>query len=196
MVLTEKRVPFERVEIDLTKREQKTPEFQAINPLGLVPVYEDDEGIHPDSLYIMQYLDERYPQPRFFPQDTQARQKVLEWIELSSSTYRDVSHYLYWQLIEPPAGGTDWDEVKRLKKRGMALLERMDNILDSEEFICGPLTAADFGLFPWVHGYQRFDLPPQGMFPHVVAWRDRIAVRPSFKTNYQKRGRPFEFRIE
>lgn len=36
-VLIEKQVPFEFVEVDLSKGEQKTPEYLAKNPFGLVP---------------------------------------------------------------------------------------------------------------------------------------------------------------
>lgn len=198
MVLSEKGISFDRVEIDLRARQQKAPEYLAINPAGQVPVYVDDQGVHADSLTIMQYLDERYPEPPMFPIDPKQLQTVLEWIELSSGRVRDVSHELYWQLIEPPEDGTDWAVVDALKAEARALLARMDDALARDQYtqsayVCGGLTAADFSLLPWIHGYGRFGLPEEGAVPHVVAWLERMRGRPSFGANFQKEGRRVDF---
>jgi len=191
IVLTEKRIPFERVEIDLRAKQQKSASYLAINPAGQVPVYVDVQGVHANSLVIMRYLDQRYPNPPLFPQDPQRLQSILDWIELSSGQARDVSHELYWQLIEPPEGGTDWAIVDELKAQGVAFLAKMDAALANTPYVCGELSAADFSLLPWIHGYRRFDLPEAGSMPNVDAWLNRMTQRPSFAVNYQQKGRPF-----
>ena len=126
MVLSEKGVPFQRVEVDLRTREQKSAAYLAINPLGQVPAYQDDQGIHYDSLEIMRHLDERYPEPRLFPLDPTLLQEVLSWIEFAGGRMRDVSHELYWQLLEPPAEGTDEQVVTQLKEEGTELLAQVE----------------------------------------------------------------------
>lgn len=193
MVLEEKGVAFERVEIDLRAKEQKTPEYLAINPFGQVPVYEDDQGVHIDSLVIMQYLDERYPNPSLFPKDEAKNEEVLDWIERSSGPMRDVSHYLYWQLIEPPQEGTDWDEVKRLKAQGYDSLDAVEAGLEQHgNWLCGDVSAADFSVFAWVYGYKRFDLPKSwDMYPKVQGWYRRLETRPSVAVSFQNKGKPF-----
>lgn len=192
MVLTEKQIPFQRVEIDLRAKQQKTDAFLAINPAGQVPVYVDEHGIHADSLIIMQHVDQLVPDPPLFPADPQARQIILDWIELSSTRARDVSHELYWQLLEPPADGTDWDVVDKLKAEGRAILAKLDNALADGPYVCGDLSAADFGLLPWIYGYGRFDLLESESFSNVQAWLDRMTARPSFRANFQVEGRAFE----
>ena len=194
MVLHEKGVDCERIEIDLPAREQKTPAFLAINPLGQVPVFEDDQGVHIDSLAIMRYLDVRFPTPRLFPADPAQLQRVLNWVELSSGPMRDVSHYLYWQLSEPPATGPDAEKVAQLKAQGLDLLMQMEAALGSNDgWLCGELTAADISVFAWVYGYARFDLPPDWhRFPEVCSWLERLAARPSFALSFQKEGRSFK----
>lgn len=189
--LTEKGIPFDRVEIDLPARQQKTPEFLAINPAGQVPVYVDGEGVHADSLQIMRYLDERYPEPWLFPTEPVLLQPVLDWINLSSGRVRDVSHELYWQLIEPPVDGTDWAVVNALKGEGMAILSKLEVALIGNPFICGGFGAADISLLPWIHGYGRFDLPEAGTMPNVEGWLKRMTARASFGENYQVVGRAF-----
>ena len=196
MILTEKGIPFDRVEIDLRNRQQKTPEFLAINPAGQVPVYVDERGVHADSLRIIQYLDERYPEPQLFPRDPTQLRRVMAWIDLSSARVRDVSHELYWQLIEPPENGTDWTLVGELKAEGVAMLEKLDATLAAGPFVCGALSAADFSLLPWIHGYGRFDLPEPGVMPHVEAWLARMKARASFGENFQKEGKAFSVSVD
>lgn len=193
MVLTEKGIPFDRVEIDLRARQQKTPAFLAINPAGQVPVYVDDQGVHADSLVIMQYLDGRYPEPPLFPAESARLRQVMEWIELSSARIRDVSHDLYWQLLEPPESGIDWAVVDELKAEGLHYLARMETALADGPYICGNLSAADFSLLPWIHGYGRFGLPDAGTMSNVEAWLARMRARPSFEENFGKAGRPADF---
>ncbi|MDF1524068.1 MAG: glutathione S-transferase family protein [Trueperaceae bacterium] len=194
LVLHEKGVDFERVEIDLPAREQKTPAFLALNPLGQVPVYADEAGVHVDSLVIMRHLDRQHPEPSLFPADATALADALAWIELSSTAMRDVSHHLYWQLIEPPEAGPDPARVATLKAEGLTLLARVEAALDAGDgwLVGGSLGAADLSVFAWLYGYARFDLPTSfDGFEHVADWRARIAARPSFEASFGRRGRPF-----
>jgi glutathione S-transferase len=84
IVLEEKRVRFERVEIDLPARQQKTPEYLAIQPRGQVPAYLDDAGAHLDSLDVMLHLEARHPEPRTVPADPAQRDAMLAWSVRSS----------------------------------------------------------------------------------------------------------------
>ena len=189
--LHEKGVPFERVEINLPAKEQRTPEYLAINPLGLVPAYEDDNGIHCDSQTIMEYLEKEYPTPALFPKNNILHQLALNWIAYSNREARDVSHNLYWQLIEPPADGADSQRVAELKQDGMTILQRLETELSNKPFMLGDLSVVDIALLPWIHGYQRFDFPFAEQFPQVLDWLTRLTNRPSFQDNFHKQGRPF-----
>jgi glutathione S-transferase len=194
LVLVEKGIAVDRVEIDLPAREQKTPAYLAINPLGQVPVYVDDLGVHIDSLVILRHLDERHPEPRLFPAEAAALSAVLDWIERSSTTMRDVSHELYWLLIEPPAGGADPAAIERWRATGTAVLDDVEAALarGGGWLVGGALSAADLSCFAWLHGYARFDLPTAwDHHPHVRDWLDRLRARPSFAAAHGAMGRPF-----
>jgi glutathione S-transferase len=193
LFLHEKGVAFDRVEIDLPAKQQRTPAYLAINPLGQVPVFADDQGVHVDSLRIMRHLDARHGPHRLFPTDDEALQEVLAWIDLSSTAMRDVSHHLYWLMIEPPAQGADPEAVARLTRQGLDLLEQVDGALRrGGGWLAGSLSAADLSVFAWLHGFRRFDLPPAGSdFPHLEAWLERLTQRPSFAASYAQVGRPF-----
>lgn len=193
IVLEEKGVEFERVEINLGEKEQKTPAYLELNPRGQVPAYKDDQGMFIDSLDIMQHLDKRYPSPELFPNEVGKLKDVLEWIECSSTTIRNVSHHLYWQLLQPPKHGTDWDEVNRLKALGYEQLNLMEKALaQNGQWLCGDLSAADFSVFAWIYGYKRFDLPSSwNNYPKVLEWFQKLEKRPSITSSYQQQGKAF-----
>jgi len=70
IALAEKRIAYEPVEIDLSNRPAWLYEK---NPAGRVPVLEEDTLILPESVVIMEYLEERYPEPALLPADPAAR---------------------------------------------------------------------------------------------------------------------------
>ncbi len=70
IVLAEKGVEYETVEIDLADRPAWLYDK---NPLGKVPVIEEDVLVLPESVVIMEYLEERYPEPALLPADPAER---------------------------------------------------------------------------------------------------------------------------
>jgi maleylacetoacetate isomerase len=77
MTLNLKGLAPEPITVDLHCGDQLKPEFRAINPMGALPVLVDDDGTSLDqSLAIMEYLEERYPEPRLLPQDAAGRARV------------------------------------------------------------------------------------------------------------------------
>jgi glutathione S-transferase len=73
IALAEKDVEYETVMIDLSDRPDWLYEK---NPLGKVPVIEEDAFVLPESDVIMEYLEERYPEPALLPADPAARARV------------------------------------------------------------------------------------------------------------------------
>ena len=73
IVLAEKGVEYETVQIDLGNRPDWIYEK---NPLGKVPVLEEDTFVLPESEMIMEYLEERYPEPALLPADAAERALV------------------------------------------------------------------------------------------------------------------------
>ncbi len=72
-------IDIEQVSMNLPKGEQKSPEHLARNPFGKLPVLELDDGTHLiESLTIIEYLEERFPEPPLIGRDTQERARVRE----------------------------------------------------------------------------------------------------------------------
>ena len=71
-----KGLSYEYAAVHLRKGEQRTAAYRAINAQALVPVLEDDRGSFTQSLAIIEYLDERYPEPPLLPDMPEARARV------------------------------------------------------------------------------------------------------------------------
>jgi glutathione S-transferase len=191
MFLTERGVKFHRVEVEMASKEhQRAPYTTEVNPNATVPAMFDADVHLGDSLAIMSYIDAHASGNRLFPDDGEKLAEILSWIERADTDFWDVSHHLYWQIIEPPTGGADETEIARLLAKGHALLTQLDYVLANQPYITGDsLTAADIAVFPWVYGYKRFDLfDNETAYSHVRAWRDSLIARKSFTLNYKVPG--------
>lgn len=76
IALALKGLQVETTFIHLMKGEQYSPEYSKINPQNLVPVLEDEGALLTQSLAIMQYLEERHPDPPLLPADAPGRARV------------------------------------------------------------------------------------------------------------------------
>lgn len=76
IALNLKGLPYEYSPVDLVHGEQSREAFRGLNPAELVPVLEHDGAVLTQSLAIIEYLDERYPQPPLLPHDPLQRAYV------------------------------------------------------------------------------------------------------------------------
>ena len=115
IVLAEKGIAYETTEIDLRNR----PDWlYALNPSGKVPVL-DDGFVLPESAVIMEYLEERYPEPALLSADAteraQARLAVFRFDELLGDDYyafrRGEQNALADRLTLLPVGGSLFVDV-------------------------------------------------------------------------------------
>ncbi len=168
IMLAEKRLSYERVEIDLRDR----PAFMfEKNPSGTVPVLEQDDGfVLPESRAIMEYLEELVPEPPLLPADVRERARVrlaLDQFERFSAAY------YAWRYRGEPAGKLH-DE-----------LEKLDRRLEAEEYLVGSqFTLADVGYLPWILRAEQRGAPVRRL-PHIAGWLARVGARPSVAAEIQ-----------
>jgi glutathione S-transferase len=96
-MLRESDVDFEYVQVDPTKGEHHRPEFLALNSAGKLPVLVDDDLVLTESVAIVLYLAEKYPQKGFLPPDLRSRAEVYRWLlftatELEQPIWRIARH--------------------------------------------------------------------------------------------------------
>src|SRR3954470_19598948 len=89
IALTEKGVPFERIDIDLAN---KPDWFLAISPLGKTPVLQVCNKAIFESAVILEYLEETQPKP-LHPADPLTRAEHRGWIEFGSTVLNDIAGF-------------------------------------------------------------------------------------------------------
>ena len=173
IALTEKGVPFERIDIDL---DNKPDWFLKISPLGKTPVLVVGDTAIFESAVILEYLEETQPKA-LHPADPLARAEHRAWIEFSSAVLADI-----WGLEVATDEATFTAKAKQLENR-LALLERRlvgAPWFDGEKF---SLVDAVFG--PAFRYFDVFDaIGDFGVFankPKLVQWRRRLREHPSIR---------------
>ena len=171
IALTEKGVPFERIDIDLAS---KPDWFLKISPLGKTPVLLVDDTAIFESAVILEYLEETQPNP-LHPSDPLKRAERRGWIEFGSAVLYDI------------AGFYGAKDKATFDARTAALAEKFSQLearvaaapwFDGEKFslvdaVFGPV----FRYFDVFDGTGDFGILANK--PKVAAWREALAARPS-----------------
>jgi glutathione S-transferase len=161
ITLAEKGIAYDAVEIDLDDRPAWLYEK---NPLGKVPVYEEDEGlVLPESEVIMEYLEDRYPEPGLWPADPAERALGRLWLQ----RFDDRLGNAYYA-----ARRGDGQEQLAAK------LAELDRALEAQPWLSGrEYGLADIGYIPWIlRGLERFGLE---LGPSLADWFERCSARPA-----------------
>lgn len=173
IALTEKGVPFERIDIDLAN---KPDWFLKISPLGKTPVLQVGHRAIFESAVILEYLEETQPHP-LHPADPLQRAEHRGWIEFGSTILNDIAGF-YAAKDE----ATITAKIAQLEQRFARLEERVvaSPWFDGEQF---SLVDAVFG--PVFRYFDVFDeIADFGILagkPKLARWRKALAARPSVR---------------
>ena len=180
IALLEKGLEFQRINVDLSKREQKNPEYLKIHPFGQIPALDDEGFIIYDSTVINEYLEDEYPYPPLMPKDSEgrARARLME-------DFRDTHFNPYFvQLIQEmrkPEGERDAQRIDNARAAITQALERIESELNGNEYLAGAFSLADIAFMSNLELLDRFAIPVDAnKFPKTAAWIARLKARPSF----------------
>ena len=163
IVLAEKGVAYETVEIDLANRPAWLYEK---NPAGKVPVLDEDGWTLPESAVIAEYLEERYPEPPHWPAD--AAERAVG--RLLVFRFDDFSKP-YYALRRGEEGARERFERE---------LAALDGLLEGMPWLSGrAFGLADVAYLPWV--LRATDLLEVSLdpWPSLAGWVERACERPS-----------------
>ena len=101
IVLLEKGLAWTTRIVDLTRMEQKRPEYLALNPNGLVPTLVHGDRVLFESNVITEYLDDVFPTPRLYPQDPWERARAKMWQAFELAMAKEYRPLMYLRVIGP-----------------------------------------------------------------------------------------------
>lgn len=183
-MLEELGLPYRIHLVDLSKGEQMSPAFLAINPNNKIPAIIDPDGPGGAPLTVWEsgailiYLAEKTASP-LLPATGAARYQVLQWLMFQVAgvgpMFGQAGHFTIYAREQVPYG------IERYSNEAHRLLGVMDKALASRPYIAGPdYSIADIAIYPWTNSALR--IPTIGNFtawPAVARWRERIEARPA-----------------
>jgi glutathione S-transferase len=177
-------LPLELEVVDLSKGQQQTPEYLALNPTGRAPVLVDGDFILWESNAIMQYLADHTPN-RLWPNDARARADMMRWQS--------------WQLAHWDKEGCEPLIIERLVKKflnlgtpemavvakGMESFNREARVLDAhlakQSYLVGTeVTLADFSVAAPLFYAKEAELPV-APYQHLRDWFARVSALPAWR---------------
>lgn len=176
IMLEEVELPYNVHIIDITKNDQFTPEYVAINPNSKIPaiVDQDTEITVFESGAILIYLAEKTR--KLLPNDQKQRFQVLEWLMLQMGSvgpmFGQLNHFKKFAPEKIPYA------IERYEKETLRLYGVLDKQLTSNEFLCGDYSIADIATYPWVAVYE-FQGLTLDHHPNLKRWVETMQQRPA-----------------
>jgi GSH-dependent disulfide-bond oxidoreductase len=176
IILEELGLDYEVHKIDITKGEQFTSEFVAINPNSKIPAIVDhDANITVfESGAILIYLAEKTG--KLLPTNTKEKFQVIEWLMFQMGSvgpmFGQYNHFNRYAPEKIPYA------IERYNKETLRLYEVLDKQLTDKKFICDTYSIADIATFPWVATYSFMNLTLD-KHPHLKQWVERMEQRPA-----------------
>jgi maleylacetoacetate isomerase len=183
IALNLKNLPYQMTFVHLTKDggQQRKPEFAAINPQKRVPALELSSGeVLTQSLAIIAYLDEVYPEPPLLPADALERARVRAIAQVVACDIHPLNNLIALQYLKRTLK-QEQPEIDAWYHNwvidGFTAIETM---LAPSPYACGShVTLADICLVPQVYNARRLKVPLDN-FPKIVAVEQTCLKLPAF----------------
>ncbi|MBD2458949.1 glutathione S-transferase N-terminal domain-containing protein [Nostoc sp. FACHB-87] len=182
VMLEEVELPYNVHKIDITKQQQFTPEYVAINPNSKIPAIVDQEtGITVfESGAILIYLAQKTG--KLLPTDQKSYFQVLEWLMFQMGgvgpMFGQLNHFKRFAPEKIPYA------IERYEKETLRIYGVLDKQLQDNEFICGDYSIADVATYPWVAIYEFQGLSLDN-YPHLQRWVNIVQQRPAVQRGMQ-----------
>ena len=179
LALLEKGLEFERINVDLAKREQKNPEYLKIHPFGQVPALDDEGFIVYDSTIINEYLEDEYPYPPLMPEDSEGRARARLMEDFRDTRFNPPFVKLIYEMRKPEAE-RDPNILAAATAEINQCFDRIEKELHGKEYLAGTFSLADIAFMANFDLLERFQIPVDPRYANTTAWIARLKARPSF----------------
>ena len=190
ILLAEKGIPHETVQVDLKNREQLSDAFRSLNPQCTVPALRTEEGaLLTDNAAITAYLEARYPQPPVLGSTPLEKAEIASWqwrveFEGLMAVAEALRNSAPAMVNRALTGPVDYAQIPALAERGLLRLQHflvmLDHHLAERDFIAaGCFSVADITAVVAVDFARVVRVKPGDQHPNLLRWRARMAQRPS-----------------
>ena len=190
ILLAEKGIPHDSVQIDLRSGEQMGEAYRRINPQCTVPALRTDDGVLlTDNAGITAWAEAAFPNPPLLGITPAEKAEVASWnwrIEFEglmaiAEALRNSAPAMAGRALPGPVG---YEQIPALAERGLARLRQffvtLNARLDGRDFVAtGRFSVADITAVVAVDFARIVKVKPGDEHPHLLRWRAAMAERPS-----------------
>lgn len=191
ILLAEKGIAHETVQVDLRNKEQLSDAFRAINPQCTVPALRTEEGdVFTDNAAIAAYLEARYPQPPLLGTTPAQKADIASWhwrVEFEgllaiAEALRNSAPAMANRALPGPV---DYAQIPALAQRGLARVQQFMDMLDAHlarrAFVAADqFSIVDITAVVAIDFARVVRVKPGGQHVNLLRWREDMAKRPSF----------------
>lgn len=188
ILLAEKGVVHQTIEVDLRSGEQLSEAYQRINPLSTVPALKTENGIVlTDNAAITAYLEARYPEPPLLGITPEEKAEIASWnwrVEFEgllaiAEAMRNSAPAMKQRALPGPV---NYPQIPELAQRGLVRIQQffitLNEHLANRDFIATDrFSIADITAVVTVDFARVVKIKPDERYPHLQRWRERMAKR-------------------
>jgi len=185
IALIEKGLEFERISIDLTKREQKNPDYLKVHPFGQIPALDDEGFVVYDSTIINEYLEDEYPYPPLMPSDSEGRARARMMEDFRDAHFNPYFVHIIQESRRPEAE-RDNQRIENAKDEITKAFDRIEAELQGRDYLTGAFSLADVAFMANIELLDRFAIAVDPVkYKNTVGSIARLKARPSFAASAQ-----------
>jgi len=183
LALDEKQQSYDHVSVGFSvenRYQPHHPDVDALNPKGQVPILVDGDTVVADSTQILEYLEERFPDPPLYPSGIALRARCRRLEAFAD----EILFAPLWDLIEEVFYR---DSSRHRERAGAArsrlgeLFEELDRELEGREYLCDTFSVADLSVFIMLGTAATLGAPPDPALRRLAAWLARTGARPAVR---------------
>jgi len=196
LALEYKRLPYTDLLLEFSRQEHKSPQMLQMNPRGRLPVLRDGEYVCFESIAILYYLDQKYPDPPIFGADAEEAGTIMRVI-CEYQAYIEPHVSTITRAVFGGSADLRGEEVTRAMHAVASEARTIEGRLSKSEWVVGDrFSAVDMVIFPGIQLLRRAlerpsaaelasrFLPVEVNYPALGRWLARIEALPGYERTY------------
>ncbi|KAL7648858.1 UNVERIFIED_CONTAM: hypothetical protein RMT77_000778 [Armadillidium vulgare] len=177
IALALKSIDYEYKSVNLLKQNQLDEEYRELNPMGQVPAFIVDSTTMTQSISIIEFIEENWPEVPLFPKSPLLRAKVREVSEIIASGIQPIQNL---SILKKIGDERKMKWAHDVIQYGFVALEKILSNCSGKYCVGNEVTMADCCLVPQVYNAGRFNVD-MTEFPIIQKINDNLMELDAFK---------------
>src|SRR5262245_18912119 len=172
----------ERIDIGGPFGKNKEPAYLAMNPNGLVPTLEEDDGfLLWESNSVVRYLAAKHGAGKLEPANPKTRALASQWMDWQLSVVAPAIFGAFWGLIRTPPEKRDHAAIKASQEKTTEVMKILEAALGRNAHVAGQeFSMGDIPVGIMVYRFRQL-VPDRPPLPNLERWYAGIEARPAFR---------------